>query len=66
MIFANVTQRKDKAAPYPLLFWRAICDLGLAVRFIAIPGFNLLICGHLTCTRETAGECIAEFSMFAN
>ncbi len=51
-----VIQKKDFKTPFPLLFWRAFCDLGLAIRFMAIPGFNLLICGNLVCTRENSSK----------
>jgi len=36
--------------PMALLFWRCVADLGLAIRFIATPGFNLLICGKSECS----------------
>lgn len=53
VIVDNIRTKKDKQ-PYPLLFWRACCDFGLAIRFVLTPGFNVLICGHLVCTRLNA------------
>lgn len=39
-----------------ILFWRTLCDLGLAIRFLLIPAFNIYICGSTQCTRDTAGK----------
>lgn len=36
--------------PMALLFWRCVADLGLSIRFLATPGFNLLICGKSMCS----------------
>ena len=39
-----------------LLFWRALCETGIGVRYLLQPAFNILVCGSLTCTRETGSE----------
>jgi len=39
-----------------LLFWRALCETGIGVRFLLQPAFNILVCGSLTCTRDTGSE----------
>ena len=38
-----------RGPPLALLFWRSVADFGLAVRFVATPGFNLLICDKEFC-----------------
>jgi hypothetical protein len=40
-----------------LLFWRAVCDLGFAVRFITIPAWNLFLgCSGDSCSRTSASK----------
>jgi hypothetical protein len=55
VIINYIAQRTDHKAPFSLLFWRAFCDLGLAIRFVAIPGFNILLCNSVSCTRGGSG-----------
>ena len=38
-----------------LLFWRSICDLGIACRFIANPAFDWLVCNGVDCDRTSSG-----------
>jgi len=44
------------ASSFKLLYWRAICDIAVAIRFILTPAFNLYLCNSMTCTLETADE----------
>lgn len=39
----------ERGPPLSLLFWRAVCDLGVAIRFLATPGFDILTCGSPAC-----------------
>lgn len=47
---------KERAPPLSLLFWRAFCDLGIAIRFIATPGFNDLICNETICYIQLSNQ----------
>lgn len=38
-----------------LLFWRALCETGVGLRFLLQPAFNLYVCHSVNCTRETGG-----------
>lgn len=60
VIINYIAQKTDYKAPFSLLFWRAFCDLGLAIRFVAIPGFNLLLCNSVSCSRGTSGQIFEE------
>ena len=42
-------KRQYRGPPLALLFWRSVADFGIAIRFIATPGFNELICGKESC-----------------
>eukprot|EP01038_Epipyxis_sp_PR26KG_P014854 gene14854-19964_t len=39
----------DTAPPFALLFWRAFCDLGVAMRIILSPYLNKYVCGGIEC-----------------
>jgi len=43
---------KEFKSSLQLLYWRSICDLGLAIRFLAAPGFNQAMCQKFVCTLE--------------
>lgn len=45
-------QRKH-AENYESIFWRAVCDMGVALRFMFNSQYNQLLCGHDTCSRST-------------
>jgi len=50
-VMIEYLRNKDVGGPpMALLFWRCVADLGLAIRFIATPGFNFLICGKSECS----------------
>lgn len=34
------------------LFWRAMCDFGVAIRFLLMPAFNIYTCGSAVCHQD--------------
>ena len=65
----------EQGPPLSLLFWRAVCDLGLSLRFLASPGVSYLACGSTRCqvsTDSSGGERNSSFkpsfkcSLFGN
>lgn len=57
LVLIGLLRHRDILGPHTsLLFWRSVCDLGLGLRFIATPGFNLLLCNAVNCTRSTASK----------
>eukprot|EP01035_Chromulina_nebulosa_P021947 gene21947-28415_t len=55
LVLIGLMRHKEILGPHTsLLFWRSVCDLGLGLRFIATPGFNLLLCNAVQCTRSNA------------
>lgn len=54
----------DLGPPLTLLFWRSACDLGLAVRFLASNGFDLMVCQNETCHAgaNDSSKCLANFN----
>jgi hypothetical protein len=77
IVVVDCTIRRDARGNWPaqisLLFWRAFCDVGLSVRFLAQPLLNYYICGAASCTRLTghADRCafpsfILEFFVMAS
>jgi hypothetical protein len=53
-VIAGYARQGSKA--YSTLFWRAMCDLGVALRFVLVPAFNYYICGNLVCSYSDAKE----------
>ena len=46
----------EPGVPFTLLFWRAVSDAGLAIRFLLNPVNHYYSCGHWNCSRENAGR----------
>ena len=49
VLFFYFQNAQYRGPPLALLFWRSVADFCIAIRFIATPGFNQLICGQSTC-----------------
>jgi hypothetical protein len=49
VIFQYFTHKDLQAPPMALLFWRAVCDMGLGIRFLCTPLFNMMVCGKTKC-----------------
>eukprot|EP01031_Cornospumella_fuschlensis_P040483 gene40483-49341_t len=54
IVVDGLHQRQMYGSNLAMLFWRSICDLGLAMRFILTPAFNYYVCGEITCNRNTS------------
>lgn len=42
-------QLNDKDSSRKLLFWRAVSDLGIAMRFLMVHALNRMVCGVSAC-----------------
>ena len=57
IVLIGLIRHRELLGPHSsLLLWRSVCDLGLGLRFIATPGFNLLLCNAVDCARSNASE----------
>lgn len=45
-----------RGSAFKMLFFRALCDFGLGLRFILIPAFNQYLCGSRVCDRGNSDE----------
>mmetsp|Transcript_1142 Transcript_1142/g.998 ORF Transcript_1142/g.998 Transcript_1142/m.998 type:complete len:1070 (-) Transcript_1142:43-3252(-) len=50
VMVSHLSSPNKSGSTMVLLFWRAFGDFGLAVRFLATNGFNLMVCGALDCS----------------
>jgi len=50
VIVAYLGNPKEHGGALSLLFWRAFCDFGLSIRFLATTGFNEYVCDSSECT----------------
>lgn len=49
VIFQYYCHQEMRAPPMALLLWRSVCDLGLGLRFLLTPAFNMIVCGSPKC-----------------
>jgi hypothetical protein len=56
VVFAYLLDPHDREPSLKLLFWRSVCDFGLAVRFILNNAFNRMVCGSETCDLVTSSK----------
>lgn len=56
IVMCDIYFRRHNGATFKLLFWRALCDFGIALRFILIPAFNWYVCNSRDCHREDSSE----------
>lgn len=50
VVISYIRNPSERGPPLALLFWRAFCDLGVAVRFVITPLFNKYVCGEYICS----------------
>eukprot|EP01036_Dinobryon_divergens_P024942 gene24943-33437_t len=60
VIFGKSKQRLEGSFA-TMLFWRAICDICLALRFVATPWFDMALCNNISCNRETSDQSLCSF-----
>jgi hypothetical protein len=48
----------DKESSKKLLFWRAVADLGIALRFLTVHALNRMVCGVQSCSTLRNGRCV--------
>lgn len=51
VVTAYIADRKSSMGNRTL-FWRAMCDFGVAIRFLLMPAFNIYTCGSAVCHQD--------------
>eukprot|EP01035_Chromulina_nebulosa_P023930 gene23930-31058_t len=60
VIFGKSKQRLEGSYA-TILFWRTICDIGLALRFVATPWFDMALCNNISCDRKSSDQSLCSF-----
>lgn len=56
IMFYGLPNVEKSQSALVLVFWRAFCDFGLGIRFVATSGFHKMVCDHVNCTNDLTSE----------